>query len=286
MTYGIRRWVTLLFLPLFAQASVEKIMLWPMGSEQIRPGPSEVVSTKGKVTQVNAPFLRLYSPKRFNGKTVLIAAGGGYQRIEQTKEALPAAHFLTQHGFRAYILTYRLPNAHWPAGKDVAMVDVQQALTLIHKGNPHLSVLGFSAGAHLLALAINRPAAHKVPLSVEGVALIYPIISVEPPLDHSATHRVLAGHHATRQEEKKWSVQYAIHDFSPPLFVVESEDDPIAPPQNGVLLHQAAGQHHVPMTWIRYTTGGHGFGLGRKGMPDSAWPQHYLTWLKQLPVHN
>ncbi|SER24178.1 Acetyl esterase/lipase [Rosenbergiella nectarea] len=290
VAHWIRGLATLIFLPLLAQTSSEKIMLWPTGSGQTRQGPSVVMTTQGKVTQVNAPFLTLYSPKTFNGKTVLIAAGGGYRRIEQAKEALPAAQFLTQHGFRAYILTYRLPNSHWPEGKDVAMKDVRQALTLIHQDNPYLSVLGFSAGAHLLALAINRaemtPKDDKAPLAVEGMALIYPIVSVEPPFNHSATHRVLAGRHASRQEEAKWSVQHAIHDHSPPLFVVESEDDPIAPPQNGLLLHRAATQHHVPMTWIRYATGGHGFGLGRKGLANSAWPEHYLSWLNQLPAHN
>jgi len=290
LTDWIRGLATLIFLPFLAQASAEKIMLWPTGGDQTRPGPSVVITPQGKVTEVNAPFLTLYSPKTFNGKTVLIAAGGGYRRIEQAKEAIPAAHFLTQQGFRAYVLTYRLPSAHWPEGKDVAMKDVRQALRIIHHQNPHLSVLGFSAGAHLLALAINRAEmtqkGDNAAFSVEGMALIYPVISVESPLDHSATHRVLAGRHASRQEEAKWSVQSVIHDHSPPLFVVESEDDPIAPPQNGFLLQHAATQHHVPMTWIRYATGGHGFGLGQKGMANSAWPQHYLAWLNQLPVHN
>ena len=289
-TTRIRGLITLIFLPFLAQASIEKIMLWPTGSDQTRPGPNVVASTQGKITQVNAPFLSLYSPKIFNGKTVLIAAGGGYRRIEQAKEALPAAQFLTQHGFRAYVLTYRLPSAHWPEGKDVAMEDMRQALKIITHDNPHLSVLGFSAGAHLLALAINRAEitlkSDNASRRVEGMALIYPIISVESPLNHSATHRVLAGRHASRQEEAKWSVQHVIHEHSPPLFVVESEDDPIAPPQNGLLLHRAATQHQVPMTWIRYATGGHGFGLGRKGMANYAWPERYLSWLNRLPVHN
>lgn len=276
----------LLVSPLFAHASVTTIMLWPANSEHTRPGPPALTSTQGKVTQVNAPFLTLYSPKYFNGKTVLIAAGGGYRRIEQAKEAIPAAKMLTQNGFRAYILTYRLPNALWPEGKDVAINDVQQALKIIHRDNPHLSVLGFSAGAHLLALAINRPNyANKLvnaSTDVEGMALIYPIISVEAPLNHSSTHRVLVGDHATLQREQEWSVQHFIHEHSPPLFVVESDDDPIAPPVNGQLLYRAATLHHVPMKWIRYAIGGHGFGLGREGLPDSAWPTHYLTWLNQL----
>jgi acetyl esterase/lipase len=36
-------------------------------------------------------------------------AGGGYRRIEMAKEAWPAARWLTERGYTAYVLTYRLP---------------------------------------------------------------------------------------------------------------------------------------------------------------------------------
>ncbi|WP_241623042.1 alpha/beta hydrolase [Rosenbergiella australiborealis] len=276
-------------LPLSSQALPNTHLLWPATSDNVRPGPAALYNRHGSVIGVNAPFLTLYTPEHFNGKTVLIAAGGGYRRIEQNKEAIPTAHLLAQHGFRVYVLTYRLPNEHWAEGKNVAIDDVHQALKIIMPTNPHLSVLGYSAGAHLLALAINRtliasPITENKP-RLEGMALIYPIVTVEAPYNHSATHRVLVGPLTNLQEEKKWSVQHYINDYSPPLFVIESDDDPIAPPINGQLLLTAAKQHHVPITLIRYKTGGHGFGLGRVGTAESAWPKHYLSWLNQLSAH-
>jgi len=268
------------------QAAITTYPLWPANSEHVRPGPAAIVTAKGTVTRVNAPFLSLYSPTHFNGRTILIAAGGGYRRIEQAKEAIPAAKFLTHHGFRVYILTYRLPNARWPEGKDVAVVDVRQALKLLHASTPRLSVLGFSAGAHLLGVAINRADYTTIPVidkpTIEGTALLYPIITLEAPANHSSTHRVLVGRTASPEDEKKWSVQTMITAHSPPLFVVETDDDPIAPPINGLLLNNAARSHHIPMEWIRYQKGGHGFGLGQTATPVSNWPNHYLHWLKHL----
>ncbi|WP_241569974.1 alpha/beta hydrolase [Rosenbergiella collisarenosi] len=281
------RLLLLLFcLPLSVRAMETTIALWPSNSAQVRPGPAAVVSKKGAIIQVNAPFLSFYPPDHFNGKTVLIAAGGGYRRIQQAKEALPAAQFLARHGFRAYVLTYRLPSNAWPEGKDAAIADVRQALKKLKPTNPQLSVLGFSAGAHLLALAINRPdyrvIQHTDEPRIEGMALIYPIVTLEAPYTHSRTHQMLVGHHATPSEEKQWSVQTVINDDSPPLFVVEADDDPIAPPIHGQRLNAAATSHHIPMQWFRYPSGGHGFGLGKAGTPVSEWPQRYLVWLNRL----
>jgi acetyl esterase/lipase len=53
--------------------------------------------------------LTVWQPARATGHGVLVAAGGGYQRIEMASEAWPAAHWLTAHGYTAYVLSYRLP---------------------------------------------------------------------------------------------------------------------------------------------------------------------------------
>ena len=94
---------------------------------------------------------------------MLIAAGGGYKRIEMQSEAYPAARWLAARGIHAFVLTYRLPVEGWSAGPLAPLQDAQRAIRLIRSEAPNNQIdpdqvgcLGFSAGGHLLGLAATR----------------------------------------------------------------------------------------------------------------------------------
>jgi acetyl esterase/lipase len=118
------------------------------------------------------------------------------------KEAWPAARWLTARGYTAYILSYRLPGEGWGAGALAPLQDAQRALRLIRAREEQVSLLGFSAGGHLLGMAACRAdfaayspqdALDDRPARADKAALIYPIISLMSPYSHTATHRMLAG---------------------------------------------------------------------------------------------
>lgn len=267
----------------------QTIPLW-QGMPPGGGGPSGPVkiSSQGALRNISVPELVRVSPERPNGYGVLIAAGGGYRRIEQGKEAWPAARWLAQRGFTAWILTYRLPGEGWEQGPEVALQDAQRALRIIRGQHRHCGVLGFSAGGHLLGLAVNRPgyrsyspqdAIDQRPATAERAALIYPVITLEPPYTHTSTHRELVGPHASRQQDQWWSVQNYVTSASPPFFLVQAEDDPVSNPQNTLIMQRACQQAGVPVTLLRYPSGGHGFGMGRPGTETIEWPAHYQRWL-------
>lgn len=112
----------------------QTIRLWP-GMPPGGGGPQGEVkwSAKGAESHIAEPSLSVYSPAKPNGYAVLIAAGGGYKRIEMASEALPAARWLSQRGFTAYVLSYRLPAEGWRDGNMVALQDAQRALRLIRQ---------------------------------------------------------------------------------------------------------------------------------------------------------
>lgn len=271
----------------FSNAATHTLYLW---NHQSSAPP--IQNSHGTLTHISAPYLSIIHPKHPNGHAILIAAGGGYKRIEQGKEGLPAAHYLAAHGYTVYLLVYRLPSEQWSAGKSVAFQDAQRALRIVSAREQHLSVLGFSAGAHLLAMVVNRPC-HQfyTPVDrldnhlvrVEGQALIYPIVTLERPYNHTSTHRVLLGSRADKQQERLMSVQNYINSDSPPLFIVQAKDDPISNPENSLILERAAKQVGVTAKLYRFTQGGHGFGLGKPGAEAAAWPKDYLIWLQHLP---
>lgn len=270
--------------------------LWP-GSPPGGGGPDgpERVDERGAVSNVARPSLAVVMPQRPNGAAMLIAAGGGYRRIEREKEARPAARWLAARGVTAYILTYRLPGEGWRDGPLAPLQDAQRALRLIRSRaavdriDPvRIGVLGFSAGAHLLGLAATRSAfasyrpadsVDALPARPAGAALIYPIITLEPPYDHTATRRVLVGRQPDPEASAAWSVETHVRGGCPPVFLVQTEDDPIADPAHARLMAEACRRAGVPVELHTVPRGGHGFGMGRPGTPTENWPGWYETWL-------
>lgn len=256
-------------------------------------GPLEVSDT-GAIRNIAVPALELHRPERANGGAVLVAGGGGYKRIQMDGEARPAARWLAARGVTAFALRYRLPREGWAEGPLAPLQDAQRALRVIAGLAPRLgfdpariSVLGFSAGGHLMGLAATRSAfASYRPVDrlddgaarPAGAALIYPVVTLLPPYDHTSTRVQLVGRHPSRAESADWSVETHVRGRCPPLFVVQAEDDLISDIANTALLERAARDADIPVERHVLPSGGHGFGMGRAGDPSAAWPQWYADW--------
>lgn len=275
----------------FAAPTVSRsvIPLW-QGEPPGGGGPTGnlIISATGAQRNIALPTLTVIRPAVPRGQAVLIAAGGGYKRIEMGKEAWPAAEWLVARGITAYVLSYRLPGEGWKDGNKVSLQDAQRALRMVRQREKQVSVLGFSAGGHLLGLAVTRPDypsyspqddLDQLPATADQAALIYPIITLEQPYTHTSTHRILVGPHASATENAAWSVQNYVRPQSPPFFLVQAEDDPVSNPENTLLMEHACQQQHVAVELHRYSRGGHGFGMGRPGTPTVAWPGLYEKWL-------
>lgn len=280
----------------FAAAPL-RLPLWP-GTPPGGGGPSgaERIDDKGAVSNIAVPCIEVHTTERPTGAAMLIAGGGGYKRIEIEKEARAAARWLTSRGVTAFVLGYRLPIEGWAAGPLAPLQDAQRALRLVRAGGKRfgvdprrVGVLGFSAGGHLMGLAAGRPgfasyapvdAADAQPATASEAALIYPIITLEPPYDHSATRRSLVGDHPAPAASRAWSVETYVTPRYPRTFVVQAEDDPISDPHNSLIMAEACRRAGVPIELHRPASGGHGFGMGRPGTPTMEWPEWYAAWLR------
>jgi acetyl esterase/lipase len=239
--------------------------------------------------------LEVVIPVRPNGAAVLIAAGGGYRRIELAIEARPAAHWLADQGITAFVLSYRLPLEGWKSGPLAPLQDAQRALRIIRAradryglNQSRIGVLGFSAGAHLLGLAAARSTYQSYsalddvdaqPARADVAALIYPVITLEPPYDRTSTRRVLIGDHPTPQASAAWSVETYVGSDCPPVFLVQADDDPISNPKNTLIMADACKRAGVAVEVHQPQTGGHGFGMGKPGTQTVDWPGWYQAWL-------
>ena len=280
-----------------AASSDGSIPLWP--SEPPGgggPSGSPENNGKGAVSNIAVPSLEVFAPAQANGASMLIAAGGGYKRIELEKEAYPAARWLTARGITAFVLTYRLPREGWNDGPLAPLQDAQRALRVIRaeaerrRLDPtRVGALGFSAGGHLIGLAATRSAfASYEPIDAidrqsarpELAALIYPVITLKPPYDHTSARRSLVGSHPDAEASAEWSVETHVRSGCPSVFLVQAEDDPISNPANMLIMADACRKAGVPVELHRLPSGGHGFGMGKPGTPSADWPGWWEQWLR------
>jgi acetyl esterase/lipase len=279
----------------FAGSAVT-LKLWP-GSPPGGGGPQgpTQISAKGAASHVETPNLQVFAPAQPNGKAVLIAGGGGYKRIELENESYPAAHWLNDRGITAFVLTYRLPPEGWTDGALAPLQDAQRAIRLMRAKardfqlDPQkIGVLGFSAGGHLMGMAAARSnlasyapvdAVDDLSARPDFAALAYPVITLQPPYDNTATRRSLVGDHPTPEASAEWSVETHVRAGCPPVFLVQADDDPIANPENTRIMEKACRLAGVPVERHALPSGGHGFGMGMPGAPSADWPVWYEAWL-------
>jgi acetyl esterase/lipase len=106
-------------------------------------------------------LLDVYQPDDSGKRAAVLMLHGGGWRVGSRSDLAPHAEALVRHGFTAVVADYRLMTDHpWPA----QIRDVRAAIKWIRDNvdalgiePDRISALGYSAGAHLAALAAGDP---------------------------------------------------------------------------------------------------------------------------------
>ncbi len=211
----------------------------------------------------------LYFPAESNGKMVIVLPGGGYNCVCGHIEGLYAADWLTEHGYAAAVVKYRLPNGN-PA---IPLADVHAVMRYCRSQMPQwgissLGVMGFSAGGHLAATALTLydDAATRPDFGV----LYYPVVYLEGPYAHSyCTGKLLGDLNARRSEDaaaleidlRRYSPIGLVTNDTPPTFIVLSSDDAEVKPQNSLDFYEKLLKCGVSCELHMFAHGVHGFGF-------------------------
>jgi acetyl esterase/lipase len=250
-----------------------------------------------------------------NAPAVIVCPGGSYSWLDREGEGHMVARWLQENGIAAFVLEYRVQGVfsfvtHYRyvfRGRrhPDPLCDLQATLLDLRRNaadygiDPHrVGAMGFSAGGHLVAsagefydtdfggLCAGAPGDSLRP---DFIVPVYPVVTLsDERFVHARSRRALLGEWGKHRRAMRdsLSLEQHVRPEMPPVFLVNCEDDPTVKYQNSILLDSALTAVGVPHRYIRYRTGGHGFGANpAKGSAASnTWRDSCLVWMRQLDI--
>lgn len=282
-TWLARRLLALLVLLVPSLQAVEPRIVLPLWSgtppgDSRADGPERRVEGRPRpfyqITGVSQPTLSLFQPPagQINGTTILIAPGGGMQRLAWEHEGLEVAQWLTSHGISAALLKYRVP-----APARTGAIDAQRALGLLRSNAPAwnldpdaIGFAGFSAGGEVGLWLLSQPQGRLYPQTDPADAL---------PAWPAFAAFIYPGGLLQRDGSLKEPFASGLRPGLPSSFIVHAFDDTSQESLNLALAFKRIG---APVELHLYRQGGHGFGVRATGIPTSGWRDRFTEWLGDL----
>lgn len=263
---------------LFSQAS-DTIHIWPNkvpGETKAKQAAKIHTNNSGSTTriaEVTDPVLVRFDPKQDsnNKGAIIVCPGGGYSILAIDKEGYEIAEWLTELGYTAFVLQYRVPQKQ--AG---ALMDVQRAIREVrsHAKNwnidpDRIGIMGFSAGGSLSARASTlyknqaygaQDASDDISCKPSFAMLIYPA-------------------YLDKGENRSLTQELEVDQYTPPMFIFATADDKYS--NSALVMATALRDAKVPVELHLLPKGGHGYGLRKGNIAGETWPKLAEKWLER-----
>jgi acetyl esterase/lipase len=267
-----------------------------LGIQTIRLWPGDAPQAKGKACE-DTPTLTIFEPQQGhdNGSAVIVLPGGAYRNLAGNLEGRQVADWFTARGFRAFILSYRLPANGYPL--PIPLLDAQRAIQTV-RGRARdyfiapnrIVLIGFSAGGHLAALAATdfvpgKPdaddpierASSRPDYLVLGYPWIGAISSDTSHLSYCQLYKLMDQCEALR---KQYSPDLLVTKDTPPTFWFHTFNDETVPLEQGLRFYESLLKAGVPAEAHIFANGSHGSGLGKGDAALDQWPNLLEIWLR------
>lgn len=280
-----------------------EIPLWPDDSPVLQAGIQALAHESWALIH---PSLLVYRPtQRSVRSAVLVFPGGGYKALAiGPKSTLglrgsDVCKWLTDAGITCVLVKYRVPNTgcnwnpktrrHESPAIPMALQDAQRAMSLVRHNAAawgidanRIGVMGFSAGGHLAVQSSTEfarrryapaDAADRVSLRPDFAIPVYP------------GHLTMAHHNVRPRDSaagRALNKDIVVSASVPPTLLIHAKDDPVDPVDYSEVYAQALRGAGARVKLIRYETGGHAFGVHRKGTDSDRWTEDAMRWLDEI----
>lgn len=195
-------------------------------------------------------------------------------------EGTEICDWLNAAGITAVLLKYRVPRRENRPKHEAPLQDAQRAISYVRSNakkyniNPDkIGIMGFSAGAHLSAMASTAFNKRSYP-AIDEVDKV----SCRPNFCLLVYPAYLDG------ENFKLSPEINVTKEVPPTMLIQAEDD--ASCINSSLFYfYALKQTGVPAWMHLYSTGGHGYGLRDTGCMVNEWLDRAEDWFQEIGLY-
>jgi acetyl esterase/lipase len=233
-----------------------------------------------RISNVSEPTLTVYNPAgQAAGAAVIVCPGGGYSILAYDLEGDEICEWLNSLGITAVLLKYRVPRKEERPKHEAPLQDLQRAIGYVRAhasewniDRAKIGVMGFSAGAHLSAVASNNykrrtypktDAADNVSCRPDFCLLIYPAY-----LDAAGF---------------KLAPELEVTPNTPPTMLVQAEDDK-SYINSSLFYYYALKEAGVPAWMHLYSKGGHGYGLRDTNAAVNEWPLRAEDWFREIGI--
>lgn len=234
-----------------------------------------------RISNVSEPTLTFYPASADNntGVTIIVNPGGGYNILAYNLEGTEICKRFNSHGVNCVLVKYRVPRREGRDKHEAPLQDLQRAIayTRSHAAeweiNPDkIGVMGFSAGAHLSAMASTAYAQRTYPLVDE-----WDNASVKPNFCMLIYPAYLDGMNFSIAPE------LIVNSETPPTFMVQTQEDTNYL-NSSIFYYYALKEAKVPVAMHLYTSGAHGYGLRNTGDLVNEWPFRAMNWLREIKM--
>lgn len=235
-----------------------------------------------RMTDVGEPEIAIYPAATdiASGAAMIVCPGGAYNILAYDLEGTEICDWLNAAGITAVLLKYRVPRRENRSKHEAPLQDAQRAISYVRSNakkyniNPDkIGIMGFSAGAHLSAMASTAFNKRSYP-AIDEVDKV----SCRPNFCLLVYPAYLDG------ENFKLSPEINVTKEVPPTMLIQAEDD--ASCINSSLFYfYALKQTGVPAWMHLYSTGGHGYGLRDTGCMVNEWPDRAEDWFQEIGLY-
>lgn len=232
-----------------------------------------------RIENVDEPTLTFYPAPAGNNKgaTIIVNPGGGYNILAYNLEGSEICKRFNSFGINCVLVKYRVPRRGKGEKHAAPLQDLQRAIayTRAHAAEwqidaGRIGVMGFSAGAHLSAVASTNYGERTYP-KVDS----FDEVSLRPDFTILVYPAYLAGENFSIAPELK------VDQNTPPTILIQTEDDK-SHINSSLFYYYALKEARVPAALHVYPSGGHGYGLRNTGHTVNEWPFRVLSWLRDI----